>query len=71
MSKKECIAMLLAGGQGSRLGALTSKIAKPAVSFGGKYRIIDFTLSNCANSGIDEVFLCILRILRAGVWQWD
>lgn len=55
MSKKECIAMLLAGGQGSRLGALTSKIAKPAVSFGGKYRIIDFTLSNCANSGIDKV----------------
>ncbi len=55
MSKKECIAMLLAGGQGSRLGALTSKIAKPAVSFGGKYRIIDFTLSNCANSGIDTV----------------
>ena len=55
MSKKECIAMLLAGGPGSRLGALTSKIAKPAVSFGGKYRIIDFTLSNCANSGIDTV----------------
>ena len=55
MSKKECITMLLAGGQGSRLGALTSKIAKPAVSFGGKYRIIDFTLSNCANSGIDTV----------------
>lgn len=55
MSKKECIAMLLAGGQGSRLGALTSKIAKPAVSFGGKYHIIDFTLSNCANSGIDTV----------------
>lgn len=55
MGKKECIAMLLAGGQGSRLGALTSKIAKPAVSFGGKYRIIDFTLSNCANSGIDTV----------------
>ncbi len=55
MSKKECIAMLLAGGQGSRLGALTSKIAKPAVSFGGKYRIIDFTLSNCSNSGIDTV----------------
>lgn len=47
--------MLLAGGQGSRLGALTSKIAKPAVSFGGKFRIIDFSLSNCANSGIDTV----------------
>ena len=55
MAKKECIAMLLAGGQGSRLGALTSKIAKPAVSFGGKYRIIDFGLSNCAYSGIDTV----------------
>ena len=55
MQKKECIAMLLAGGQGSRLGDLTSNIAKPAVSFGGKYRIIDFSLSNCANSGIDTV----------------
>lgn len=54
-SNKECIAMLLAGGQGSRLGALTKQIAKPAVSFGGKYRMIDFTLSNCANSGIDTV----------------
>lgn len=55
MRKKECIAMLLAGGQGSRLKALTKKIAKPAVSFGGKYRIIDFSLSNCINSGIDVV----------------
>lgn len=53
--KKECVAMLLAGGQGSRLYDLTSKIAKPAVPFGGKYRIIDFTLSNCINSGIDTV----------------
>lgn len=53
--KKECVAMLLAGGQGSRLYALTNKIAKPAVKFGGKYRIIDFTLSNCVNSGIDVV----------------
>ena len=53
--KKECIAMLLAGGQGSRLYALTHKTAKPAVSFGGKYRIIDFPLSNCANSGLDTV----------------
>ncbi len=53
--KKECIAMLLAGGQGSRLYDLTEKIAKPAVSFGGKYRIIDFPLSNCVNSGIDTV----------------
>ena len=55
MGKKESIAMLLAGGQGSRLLALTRNIAKPAVSFGGKYRIIDFALSNCANSGIDTV----------------
>ena len=53
--KKECVAMLLAGGQGSRLYALTQKTAKPAVSFGGKYRIIDFPLSNCINSGIDTV----------------
>ncbi len=51
--KKECVAMLLAGGQGSRLYTLTEKTAKPAVVFGGKYRIIDFTLSNCVNSGID------------------
>ncbi len=55
MSKKECIAMLLAGGQGSRLGALTSNVAKPAVSFGGKFRIIDFALSNCANSNVNTV----------------
>ncbi|MBQ9614201.1 MAG: glucose-1-phosphate adenylyltransferase [Lachnospiraceae bacterium] len=55
MVKKEMIAMLLAGGQGSRLGILTSKMAKPAVSFGGKYRIIDFPLSNCINSGVDTV----------------
>mgnify|MGYP004465468961 CR=1 FL=1 len=55
MSKKECIAMLLAGGQGSRLGALTSNVAKPAVSFGGKFRIIDFALSNCANSDVTTV----------------
>jgi len=53
--KKEMIAMLLAGGQGSRLGVLTAKVAKPAVAFGGKYRIIDFPLSNCINSGIDTV----------------
>ncbi len=55
MIKKEMIAMLLAGGQGSRLGVLTANIAKPAVSFGGKYRIIDFPLSNCINSGVDTV----------------
>ena len=55
MKKKEMIAMLLAGGQGSRLGVLTEKVAKPAVAFGGKYRIIDFPLSNCINSGVDTV----------------
>jgi glucose-1-phosphate adenylyltransferase len=55
MKKNHCLAMLLAGGQGSRLGALTKHIAKPAVSFGGKYRIIDFSLSNCANSDITTV----------------
>lgn len=53
--KKECVTMLLAGGQGSRLYVLTSKIAKPAVPFGGKYRIIDYALSNCVNSGLDTV----------------
>jgi glucose-1-phosphate adenylyltransferase len=53
--KKEMIAMLLAGGQGSRLGILTNQVAKPAVPFGGKYRIIDFTISNCVNSGIDTI----------------
>lgn len=55
LAKKECVAMLLAGGQGSRLYALTTRIAKPAVPFGGKYRIIDFPLSNCINSDIDTV----------------
>ncbi len=55
MKKKKCIAMLLAGGQGTRLYALTSRVAKPAVSFGAKYRIIDFPLSNCTNSDIDTV----------------
>ena len=53
--KKDMLAMILAGGQGSRLGVFTKRIAKPAVSFGGKYRIIDFVLSNCSNSGIDTV----------------
>ena len=53
--KTECIAMLLAGGQGSRLGILTKNMAKPAVPYGGKYRIIDFPLSNCVNSGIYTV----------------
>lgn len=55
MRKKEMIAMLLAGGQGSRLGVLTARVAKPAVAFGGKYRIIDFPLSNCINSGVNTV----------------
>ncbi len=55
LRKKNCVAMLLAGGQGSRLGILTKKVAKPAVPYGGKYRIIDFPLSNCTNSGIDTV----------------
>lgn len=55
MGKKKCVAMLLAGGKGSRLNSLTKNLAKPAVPFGGKYRIIDFTLSNCTNSGIDTV----------------
>ena len=55
---KEIVAMILAGGRGTRLKELTAKVAKPAVHFGGKYRIIDFPLSNCANSGIDiEVYL--------------
>ena len=55
VKKTECLAMLLAGGQGSRLGILTKNIAKPAVPYGGKYRIIDFPLSNCINSGIETV----------------
>ncbi|APH06945.1 glucose-1-phosphate adenylyltransferase [Bacillus weihaiensis] len=55
MGRKKCVAMLLAGGKGSRLSSLTKSLAKPAVPFGGKYRIIDFTLSNCTNSGIDTV----------------
>lgn len=55
MRKQKCIGMLLAGGKGSRLKALTETLAKPAVPFGGKYRIVDFPLSNCANSGIHTV----------------
>lgn len=53
--KNEMLALILAGGQGTRLGKLTQSIAKPAVQFGGRYRIIDFALSNCANSGINNV----------------
>ena len=78
MIKKEMIAMLLAGGQGSRLGVLTAKVAKPAVAFGGKYRIIDFPLSNCINSGIDTVgvltqyhhsgLIHILELVFRGIW---
>ena len=56
--KKNCIAMLLAGGQGSRLYALTQNVAKPSVPFGGKYRIIDFPLSNCANSDSVNAGVC-------------
>ncbi len=77
MIKKEMIAMLLAGGQGSRLGVLTSHIAKPAVAFGGKYRIIDFPLSNCINSGVDTVGvltqyqpLCLNTHIGIGI-PWD
>ena len=55
MKKKKIIAMILAGGQGSRLKQLTEDVAKPAVTFGGKYRIIDFTVTNCSNSGIETV----------------
>ena len=69
MIKKEMIAMLLAGGQGSRLGVLTQKVAKPAVSFGGKYRIIDFPLSNCINSGVDTVgVLTLSGLVFRGIW---
>ena len=66
MRKKECLAMILAGGKGSRLGVLTKNVAKPAVLFGGKYRIIDFTLSNCRNSGIETVG--ILATEAVGTW---
>ena len=59
MMKKEMIAMLLAGGQGSRLGVLTQKVAKPAVAFGGKYRIIDFPLSNCCLLYTSSVPCCL------------
>ncbi|MHB8126998.1 MAG: glucose-1-phosphate adenylyltransferase [Desulfitobacteriaceae bacterium] len=79
MRKQECIAMLLAGGQGSRLGPLTRNIAKPAVSFSGKYRIIDFSLSNCANSNINTVgiltqykpFLLNSYIVQGSAWDLD
>lgn len=77
MKKKTCVAMLLAGGQGTRLYTLTSKVAKPAVSFGSKYRIIDFTLSNCSNSGITTVGVLtqyqplILNEYIGGGEPWD
>lgn len=74
MYKKEMIAMLLAGGQGSRLGVLTSKVAKPAVAFGGKYRIIDFPLSNCINSG-NRYGWCTDTVSAASpeytYWNWN
>ena len=75
--KQEMLAMILAGGQGSRLGVFTKRIAKPAVSFGGKYRIIDFVLSNCSNSGIDTVGVLtqyIPRVLNSHIGMgshWD
>jgi len=75
--KKKWIALVMAGGQGSRLGALTQYIAKPAVPFGGKYRIIDFTLSNCSNSGIDTVGVLtqyrplVLNSYIGIGWHWD
>ena len=77
MKSKRCVAMLLAGGQGSRLGVLTRDMAKPAVPFGGKYRIIDFTLSNCINSNIDTVGVLTqyrpleLNSYIAGGQPWD
>ena len=77
MKPKECLAMILAGGQGSRLGILTSEVAKPAVPFGGKYRIIDFPLSNCTHSGIDTVGVLTqyrpleLNTYIAGGRAWD
>lgn len=77
MKAKECVAMILAGGQGSRLGVLTKNVAKPAVPFGGKYRIIDFPLSNCSHSGIDTVGVLTqyqpleLNTYIAGGQSWD
>ena len=65
---KEIVAMILAGGRGSRLYALTQKTAKPAVSFGGKYRIVDFPLSNCVNSNIDTVGIALI-LLRKLIWH--
>ena len=77
--KNEMLALILAGGQGTRLGKLTKNIAKPAVQFGGRYRIIDFALSNCANSGIHNVgvitqyghlpLTAILGMVPAGAWM--
>lgn len=77
MKSKECVAMILAGGQGSRLGILTKNVAKPAVPFGGKYKIIDFPLTNCAHSGIDTVGVLTqyqpleLNTYIAGGQPWD
>ena len=66
MHHQECVAMLLAGGQGSRLGALTKNIAKPAVAFGGKHRIIDFSLSNCTNR---DSLIPISALAQHGIWM--
>jgi Nucleotidyl transferase len=66
MTKKQCIAMLLAGGKGTRLKELTRNLAKPAVPFGGKYRIIDFALSNCKNSSIDTVGILTVLMVQKG-----
>ena len=63
MKQNNMLAMILAGGRGSRLHELTNKVAKPAVSYGGKYRIIDFPLSNCANSGINVVGSSLIKLL--------
>ena len=79
MKQTEMLAMILAGGRGSRLHDLTNKVAKPAVSYGGKYRIVDFPLSNCANSGIDvvgvltqyESVLLNSYVAKGGLWGLD
>ena len=79
MKQTEMLAMILAGGRGSRLHDLTNKVAKPAVAYGGKYRIVDFPLSNCANSGIDvvgvltqyESVLLNSYVAKGGLWGLD
>ena len=68
MKQNSMLAMILAGGRGSRLHELTNKVAKPAVGYGGKYRIVDFPLSNCANSGIDVVGISFTEQLCSSRW---